>query len=104
MRIQIFKKIFYSNHNLIHLIPYIDNIISLKKSLKTDLCNYFRRIKLKSYQEKNKDRIRELNRQLSKKNYHSSLEKRNELLEKAKSRYHKNKSLNIKVYEKFILQ
>ena len=31
MRIQIFKKIFYSNHNLIHLIPYIDNIISLKK-------------------------------------------------------------------------
>jgi hypothetical protein len=104
MKVQIFKNIFYYNNDLSYLIPNLDNIIRTRKSLKTDLCNFFRRIKLKEYQVKNKDRIRELNRQLAKKKYHSSLEERNKLIAKSKLNYQKKRNSDVKNYEKFILE
>lgn len=90
MKVRVFKKYVNKDKELKNLInENIEEICKLKKSLKTDLCNFFKRVRQREYNRKNRDKINDSVKKSLKKRYHNDEEYRKKRLEQITANYFK---------------
>jgi len=100
MKVRVFKKYINKDKDLKQIIiEDIDEICKIKKSLKTDLCNFFKRIRQREYNHIHRDKINESVKKTLKKRYHNDEEYRKKRLEQITANYFKKVDGPRRAYE-----